>query len=125
MTRKLETKHDQLHHERWNSKTYDLQADHRVHHQACTHTRFWDNQVPPVTGMCMDCGCEIELGTWKVNPATAHTDEQLHAERKRYNDFWGPTIEADAVRHAKDVEDGIGHFATLRPKPTTPGNQTG
>lgn len=95
MGNRLNVKRHPLHDERGNTKLYDLDGDHRVYHPVCDHTRFWD-KVFPFTGTCMDCGATIELGSWVVLPDDEHphlSDDELRAERERYNEFWAGSHE--------------------------------
>lgn len=83
----IPVKHDQLHHERDNTREY-RENDHRVHHAVCAHTRFWDKEYPR-TGTCLDCGATIALGKWHVVDGETHlSDMELSSERTRYNLFW-------------------------------------
>lgn len=78
----------QLHHERANTSEYS-DSDHRVHHEVCEHTRFFDKDFPALTkGTCLDCGGTIRLGTWELVEDEPHlVDAELASERIRYNLF--------------------------------------
>ena len=88
----------QLHHERDNTRPY-ADGDHRVHHQVCTHTRFFDKDPSPedgvgflTHGVCLDCGATITLGGWKLTTHPHLPDEHLAIERRRYNELWGENL---------------------------------
>jgi uncharacterized membrane protein len=80
---------DQLYTERDNTKGY-APDDHRVYQSTCIHTRFWDKDLSLRYGICMDCGSEIEYGSWAAVVETPELDDDtLTSERVRYNEFWG------------------------------------